>query len=246
MTPRLATVFLVAGLAAALTAEEAAAQAAGEPPDCGSELALCLNDGRFLVEATWRTREGNSGSAQAVGLTDETGYFWFFEPNNIEVVAKALNGCSTDGHYWFFAAGLTNLEVTITVTNRATGEARVYSNPQGTPFEPIMDTAAFEGCESVPLLVTVSRYQFSPGGPDGPPIRLTAGVRYRITFRSSDVIHGISAIPRLGIDSREVGPGSDYVVTVTPTAAQRGRYNFACTRVCGVGHGGMFGAIEVE
>ena len=104
-------------------AGKAAAQADGaNHPTAARNWRSVSNDGRFLVEATWRTRDGNSGSAQAVGLTDEAGYFWFFEPNNIELVAKSLNGCSTDGHYWFFAAGLTNLEVTITVTNRATGE----------------------------------------------------------------------------------------------------------------------------
>jgi len=100
--------------------------------------------------------------------------------------------------------------------------------------------------DSVPLLVTVSQYEFSPGGPSGPPIRLQSGVTYRITFRSIDVEHGVSAIPALGIEGGSVSPGTDYVVTVTPTALQVGRYNFACTHVCGPGHGGMHGSIEVE
>ncbi len=217
-----------------------------DPAECESESALCLNDERFLVEATWKTHAGASGRGHAVGLTGDAGYFWFFDPNNLELVVKTLNGCGTDGHYWFFAAGLTNLEVTITVTDRTTGETKTYLNPAGTAFAPILDTAAFAGCAAVPLLVTLSRYQFSPGGPEGPPIRLTAGVTYRITFRSTDVEHGVSSIPVLGIPGEHVIPGTDYVVTVTPTPAQRGRYNFACTRVCGVGHGGMFGAIEVE
>ena len=97
-----------------------------------------------------------------------------------------------------------------------------------------------------PLLVTASRYQFTPGGPEGLPIRLAAGVTYAITFHSADVVHGVSGIPVLGIPGFEVAPGADFLVIVTPTPAQRGRYNFACTRVCGVGHGGMYGAIEVE
>jgi hypothetical protein len=101
--------------------------------------------------------------------------------------------------------------------------------------------------DAVPLLVSLSRYQFSPGGPDGPPIRLHAGVTYTLTFRSTDVAHGISSVPQLGIaGAAAIEPGSDYVVTVTPTPSQRGRYNFACTRVCGVGHGGMYGSLEVE
>ena len=98
----------------------------------------------------------------------------------------------------------------------------------------------------VPILVTLSRYQFSPGGPDDPPIHLQTGLDLRDHLSSSDVVHGVSAIPALGIEGRDVAPGEDYVVTVAPTAAQRGRYNFACTRVCGAGHGGMHGAIEVE
>ena len=70
---------------------------------------------------------------------------------------------------------------------------------------------------------------------------------YQITFRSADVVHGISAIPVLGIAE----PGRSLPATTTSSRSlrrrlQRGRYNFACTRVCGVGHGGMFGAIEVE
>jgi hypothetical protein len=100
--------------------------------------------------------------------------------------------------------------------------------------------------EVVPVVVTLSRYRFSPGGPEGPPIRLQAGTIYEITFRSADVEHGVSAIPVLGIEGRSVSPGTDYVVTVAPTAAQSGRYNFACTRICGAGHGGMYGEIEVE
>lgn len=99
---------------------------------------------------------------------------------------------------------------------------------------------------AIPILVTLSLYEFSPGGPSGPPIRLQAGMTYEITFRSADVAHGISAIPPLGIEGQTVSPGADYVVTVAPTTAQRGRYNFACTRLCGAGHGNMHGAIEVE
>ena len=78
------------------------------------------------------------------------------------------------------------------------------------------------------------------------PIRLVAGVTYSVTFRSVDVVHGISSILVLGIAHRDIVPGEDYVVTIAPTAAQRGTYTFACTRVCGVGHGGMFGRIEID
>jgi len=237
---RLALALLFSGLRVPSLAVETT------PVDCVPDLVLCLEDERFQVEATWSAPDGSSGSGHAVSLTGESGYFWFLGPGNVELVVKMLNGCGTDGFYWFFSAGLTNLEVAITVTDRTTRETRTYSNPQGQAFAPILDTAAFPSCATVPLLVTLSRYQFSPGGPEGPPIRLTAGRTYWITFRSIDVVHGISAIPVLGILGQDIAPGVDYVVRVTPTPAQRGRYNFACTRVCGVGHGSMVGAIEVE
>jgi hypothetical protein len=105
---------------------------------------LCLNNGRFAVTAAFQTTpEGPSAPATAVPLTADTGYFWFFDPANIELVTKVLNGCSTNGHYWFFASGLTNVGVQINVTDTVTGAAKPYSNTLGTAFPPIQDTAAF-------------------------------------------------------------------------------------------------------
>jgi hypothetical protein len=44
-----------------------------------------------------------------------------------------------------FAAGLTDVEATLTVVDSATGAVRTYNNPLGEPFRPILDTEAF-GC----------------------------------------------------------------------------------------------------
>lgn len=71
---------------------------------------LCLNGGRFRVAATWRTAQG-SGDAQALPLTPDTGAFWFFSAENLELVVKVLNGCAFNGNYWVFAGGLTNVGV---------------------------------------------------------------------------------------------------------------------------------------
>ncbi|HYS56332.1 MAG TPA: hypothetical protein VER58_21450 [Thermoanaerobaculia bacterium] len=110
-------------------------------------MTLCLNGGRFQVTANWRTADGNSGRGNAVSLTDDSGYFWFFGPNNVEVVVKALNACSQpEPRYWVFALGLTNVSVDLTVTDTKTGTVRTYSNPMGQPFQPIQDTGAFATC----------------------------------------------------------------------------------------------------
>jgi hypothetical protein len=104
---------------------------------------LCLNGGRFRVATTWTRRDGSSGEGRATSLTGDTGYFWFFDPSNVEVVVKVLEACGVNGQQWVFAAGLTNVAVRIVITDTWTGAVREYSNPQGAAFRPIQDTAAF-------------------------------------------------------------------------------------------------------
>ena len=109
--------------------------------------ALCLQGDRFKVEGTYQTSDGQSGPAQVVELTDETGYFWFFSSTNVEVVIKVLNACTgARPHFWVFAGGLTDVRVTITVTDTKTGESKTYTNPLGTKFLPVQDTSAFATC----------------------------------------------------------------------------------------------------
>jgi hypothetical protein len=111
-----------------------------------STTALCLNNGRFEVSAHFDAGGGNSGAAQVVQLTPDTGYLWFFAASNVESVVKVLNGCALGGHYWVFAGGLTNVNVVITVTDTQTGTQQKYVNPPNTEFKPIQDTGAFASC----------------------------------------------------------------------------------------------------
>jgi len=112
-------------------------------PCIPSSTALCLNGGRFKVEATWKTADGATGAAHTVPLTTDSGYLWFFNPDNVELVVKVLNGCALGNHFWVFAGGLTNVQTTITVTDSQTGVVRIYLNAQDTPFQPLQDTLAF-------------------------------------------------------------------------------------------------------
>ncbi|HBL30133.1 MAG TPA: hypothetical protein DD490_25125, partial [Acidobacteria bacterium] len=106
---------------------------------------LCLNGGRFKVEAAWKTADG-AGAGQAVSDGADSGRFWFFDADNTELVVKVLDACSYDGHYWVFASGLTNVEVRLTVTDTQEGAARRYFNPSGKAFTPVQDVAAFATC----------------------------------------------------------------------------------------------------
>ena len=106
-----------------------------------SPEALCLG-GRFRVEADWRDFAGNRGAGGAVALTADTGYFWFFDASNVEVILKVLDGRTLNGHHWVFYGALSSVEYTLTVTDTQTGAARRYVNPPGR-LGSVADTEAF-------------------------------------------------------------------------------------------------------
>jgi hypothetical protein len=122
--------------ALAPSAPDAAAACAPSP------TSLCLGGGRFRVSAAWKDFAGNTGDGQAVALTTDTGYFWFFSSNNVEVVVKALDGRVLNDHFWVFYGALSNVEYTLTVTDTATGVGKTYENASGL-FASVGDVAAF-------------------------------------------------------------------------------------------------------
>jgi membrane-associated phospholipid phosphatase len=107
--------------------------------------ALCLTGGRFKVEAAWRTADG-SGAGTAVSLGEDSGRFWFFDPDNTELVVKVLDACAGFDRFWVFASGLTDVQVVITVTDTESGQVRSYYNPGGRAFAPVQDVQAFATC----------------------------------------------------------------------------------------------------
>jgi hypothetical protein len=107
---------------------------------------LCINSDRFRVTLTWRDAQGVSGAGQAFELTPDTGYFWFFDPANVEVVIKVLNACGFNQRYWAFIAGLTDVEIDMIVEDTQTSTVRRYGNALGSAFQPVTDTDAFATC----------------------------------------------------------------------------------------------------
>jgi hypothetical protein len=105
----------------------------------------CLNKNRFAVDVRWSVN-GHSGFGTPVTLTPDSEFFWFFGPDNVELVVKVLNGCPVNGHYWVFVGGLTNVGVEVTVTDVASGATQTYKNLEGQAFQPIQDTSAFATC----------------------------------------------------------------------------------------------------
>lgn len=135
-----------------------ASPANGQPtvdPCVPTPTTLCLNNNRFQVEVDWFTDTGNSstvgdyaggGLARNKPISDVWTAMWFFDPDNLDLLIHLFQGCGNNNNYWVFAAGLTNVEVTLTVTDTQTGQEKKFFNPLGMPFQPITDTEAFATC----------------------------------------------------------------------------------------------------
>ncbi|MGE5276483.1 MAG: hypothetical protein ACM3SU_05775 [Acidobacteriota bacterium] len=113
-----------------------------------SDSHLCLSAGRFRLSGSWSVPEqSRSGYMRAVPITQESGLFWFFSPDNLEIFVKVHNACVDPfNRYWVFVSGLTNVGVAMDVEDTANGSRQSYTNSPGTAFPPVLDTSAFATC----------------------------------------------------------------------------------------------------
>jgi virginiamycin B lyase len=111
---------------------------------CGADTtALCLNGARFEARISWSVpSQGTAGQGHPVALTADTGAYWFFTSNNIEVIVKVVDGRAYNGKYWVFVGALSDVQYTLTVRDVVTGTVKTYTHPSGT-LESFADTAAF-------------------------------------------------------------------------------------------------------
>ena len=101
---------------------------------------LCLQQKRFAVTAT-QTVPG-----QVLRIGSEAGYFYFFDPSNVELTVKVLNGCPLNDRYWVVVSNSSNVQFSVRVTDTQTGFFKTYANTAGGPFAPVRDTGAFATC----------------------------------------------------------------------------------------------------
>ncbi len=107
------------------------------------QTTLCLNGGRFKTQVSFQTSSASTdlesfqaptipaAVGNAVSLTGDTGFFWFFSANNIELTVKVVDGRAFNGKFWVFYGGLSDVAYTITVTDLTTGAVKTYSAMQG-------------------------------------------------------------------------------------------------------------------
>lgn len=100
----------------------------GGTPGCPANT-LCLLNKRFQVTATWSNQfDGSSGTAGATPNTDLSGFFYFTDKSNVELIVKILD---FGGTFKVFYGELTNLHFQMTVTDTQTGRTKTYANTPG-------------------------------------------------------------------------------------------------------------------
>ncbi|HEX2254751.1 MAG TPA: hypothetical protein VHQ65_15905 [Thermoanaerobaculia bacterium] len=94
--------------------------------------ALCFHGGRFRVSVTWSDhRNGGSGTGHALPSEGRSGAFWFFRPDNVELIVKVLDGRPVNGRFWFFYGALSDVQYVLSVEDTVTGESGNYVNRAG-------------------------------------------------------------------------------------------------------------------
>ena len=136
----------------------------------------CLNARRFEVSARYSTQTVARAPAKrldAYGFGDSRALFYFFEPDNPEMLLKVVDGCWLNGHWWVFGSAATDLAYEVAIEDLAQGggivEYRhngggviVGDNGYSTAAGVIDDTSAFP-CGRSPVHAGADRQ--SAGGP---------------------------------------------------------------------------------
>jgi hypothetical protein len=134
-----------------------------------TDTVFCANNARFAVAVVFSAPSLgiSNATAKTTPLTGDTGSFWFFSPNNVELVIKVVDGRTFNGFFWVFYGALSNVEYTVTVTDTLTGVVKTYENPAGT-LASVADTAAFSGGSNCTYTVSAANpASFSAAGGTG-------------------------------------------------------------------------------
>ena len=178
---------------------------------------LCLGDGRFQLSANWATPAA-AGQGRPQAVTRDTGYFWFFGPENVELMIKVLDGRPVNGKFWVFYGSLSNVAWTLRVADLKTGAEKTYSNPPGQlashgdtaalPGESTADSASFEIMPFAAPAVTAAAAPLSPV----PSPLVLNGERFAVEVLWHDPFNNVSGF---GV-GRRLTDDSGYFVFFSP------------------------------
>ena len=121
-----------------------AAPASGTEGCVPSFSRACLQHRRFAIDVTYDATifGGGAGAATPQVESDESLKFSFFQPENLELLLKIVDGCSYNGHFWVYFSGLTNAGVSLRITDMISGAVFDADNPAGTALAPVFDIEA--------------------------------------------------------------------------------------------------------
>ncbi len=100
-------------------------------PDPEPICAECLRDDRFVVRVNWVDPTGRSGEGEPIPYSQDTLMFWFFDPDNVELAVKVLDGRDINDHHWVIYGALSDVEYTVSVEDTQSGLVAQYENAAG-------------------------------------------------------------------------------------------------------------------
>jgi len=104
-----------------------------------------LRDGRFELSVSWQNADGEQGPGHLVQAPSaDSALFYFFSPNNWELMVKVLDGCAINDSYWVFAAASTDVAYTVEIRDLAhPGASYRFANALGERAAAITHLDAF-------------------------------------------------------------------------------------------------------
>lgn len=92
----------------------------------------CVQGGRFSLEVIISS---TGALAQVANSSSESAVFWFYSSTNWEVVAKVLNACAINNHFWILGAGATSTGYQLNVLDWVTGRSAGYNGGALCPIQ---------------------------------------------------------------------------------------------------------------
>ena len=98
----------------------------------------------FEVKVNWRTASGQTGQGQlAQPPSADSALYYFFSPENWELMVKVLDGCALNGHYWVFTAASTDVAYEVRIDRRNSDQELRIENPLGVAAPAVTNIEAF-------------------------------------------------------------------------------------------------------
>ena len=128
---------------------------AGARTDCEPGGPALTLRGGYTVSMCYETGDGRVGNARDWGLdSSQSGLLYFFDPDNVEVLIKVLDGCGVNGHRWVFVAPVTDLAFNLHVEGH-NGRRWSHTNRLGQTADTAADVTAFVCADDDAITVSV-------------------------------------------------------------------------------------------